>query len=179
MHRTMYFGGLFRSVSSFPLAQVDAAEGLTGSGGDRKREGVEPRSASLENDENVGDGGGGGANEAGLSLHPHQHPSSTVARDSLARVAGLGQHAAASLVQSRFRGYRARRKGGTEGSISGVHGRADGPIAGEAAINAWEGGWERHGRSGGGEGANSEKCSILDLEVRNSALAYQGQCRGG
>lgn len=162
-------------MSSSLIAQVDAAEALTGSSGGQKREGVEPRLASLEIDENVDCGGGDGGNETGLSVHPHQHPSSTVARDSRARVPGLGRDAAASLVQSRFRGYRARRNGGagggiTGGGIAGGRDRVDGPIAGETAINGEGGKRERQAGSGGGRGGSSEKCSILDLEVGSSSF---------
>lgn len=126
---------------------MDAAGALSGGGGKRSDppgQGVEPRLASFEThgDENECDGG-----ERGL----HHHPSSTIVRDSGARAgpatSRLGRDAAASLVQSRFRGYRTR-KGWVGGGVGG-HVGADGPNA--------------EGRGGGG--ISSGKGSLLDLEV--------------
>lgn len=107
-------------------------------------EGVEPRLASLEThgDENEGDG-----DETEL----HHHPSSTIVRDSGARAgpatSRLGRDAAASLLQSRFRGYRTR-KGWAGGGVGGRDG-VDGPNS--------------EGRGSGG--VSSGKGSLLELEV--------------
>lgn len=135
--------------SPLALQKVDAAGALPGDGdggrSDPSGDGIEPRLASLEihGDEDEGDGA-----ETGL----HHHPSSTVVRDSSARAgpttSRLGRDAAASLLQSRFRGYRTR-KGWVEGGVSGGRGGADDPNA----------------DGGGGGGVGSGKCSLLELEV--------------
>eukprot|EP00752_Nemacystus_decipiens_P007715 g6898.t1 len=123
-----------KDIERATAEKVDAAEAL--SGGSSKRcdppgDGIEPRLASVEAQ---GEGSDGDRGEGGLQ----HHPSSTVVKDSGARagpaIGRLGRDAAASLLQSRFRGYRTRK---------GIGGR--------------DGGFERGG-------AGSGKSSLLELE---------------
>lgn len=140
---------------------MDAAGAIIGGGGggDERSgpsgDGVEPRLASLEThgDEHGGDGG---------ETELHHHPSSTVVRDSGARAGPatrLGRDAAASLLQSRFREYRTRKKwvGGGFGGGDGVDGS--------------------NAEGGGGGGVSSGKCSLLELEV--GATLFDGRKNPG
>lgn len=135
--------------------------------------------ANLDVDHGDDDDDGGG-NRTGQML-PHQHRSSTVARDSGARVeppARLEPEAAASLVQSRFRGYRTR-KGFVGGGLA--RGGCEPTVGGKGAARGggkWQEGMEAEevdggaGGSGGG-GGGTGKCSLLDLEVRIVVVARQ------
>lgn len=106
--------------------------------GEGEEEGVEPRLAKLDD-----------ANNAHSGLH---HPSSVVARDTDVRgPSTLGRDSAATLLQSRFRGYHLRKGGG-------IGGRGSNKMV--ATIS----------RSGGGT-----SCSVLDLEVRDNKV---GRGRG-
>ncbi|CAM9773902.1 unnamed protein product [Scytosiphon promiscuus] len=116
-----------RNIERSTAEKLDEAGAICGvsAGGGAKDEGVEPSVAILDGDRSgvVEDAGNGT-----VTPLPHQHRSSTVARDSLARVGRatrLEPEAAASLVQSRFRGYRARKGfvGDTagEGAVQSSH----------------------------------------------------------
>lgn len=99
-------------------------------GGEGGEEGVEPRLANLDD-----------ASNADFGLH---HPSSVVARDTDARrPSAIGRDSAATLLQSRFRGYRFRKGGDIGGG-----GRKE-----TVTRSSPSGGETRH--------------SVLDLEVRD------------
>ncbi|CAB1116161.1 unnamed protein product [Ectocarpus sp. CCAP 1310/34] len=157
--RRQAFREKVQDIERATAEKIDAAEALSGGDGvGPKGEGIEPRIVNLDNDNRTLDGSGNGT---GLAP-PNQHPSSTVARNSQARIGpaggGLGRDAAASLVQSRFRGYRTRRglvggggaEGLTAGGKSGAGGQPDG-VSGEGGLVD---GVDRKGKS-----------SVLDLEV--------------
>lgn len=97
--------------------------------GEGEEEGVEPRLANLDDANNVDSG-----------LH---HPSSVIAHDTDARrPSTLGHDSAATLLQSRFRGYHLRKGGG-------IGGRGNKKMV--ATSSPSDGG---------------TRCSVLDLEVR-------------
>ncbi|CAM9771908.1 unnamed protein product, partial [Ectocarpus sp. 6 AP-2014] len=173
--RRQAFRAKVEGIERATAEKIDAAEALSGGGGvGPKGEGVEPRIANLDNDNDNRNRDGSG-NGTGLAP-PNQHPSSTVARDSQARIGsaggGVGRDAAASLVQSRFRGYRTRRGlvggGGAEGLTAGGKGGAGGQSDG---VSAGDG-----GLVDGVEG--KEKCSVLDLEdyVESIFGRLEGTC---
>lgn len=80
---------------------------------EERQGGIEPRFATQVNN----------GNEAGL-----HHPSSAVARDTYTRTrsaSALGRDGAATLLQSRFRGYHARKHGNPGGgALTGDDGMA-------------------------------------------------------
>ena len=120
--------------------------------------GVEPRLAKLEDD------GGGDTGP--------RHPSAAVARDSYARersASELGHDAAARLLQSRYRGYRLRKRGGVGGVESGTSSHEE-----EEEEEEEEDGRQLYTtRPAAGSSGMDAECSVLDLEVRYSSTALQ------
>ena len=104
----------------------------------REGAGVEPHVVQYKND----------GDESGALPH---HPSSVAFRDKNARVFWaankFGPEDAATLLQSRFRGYRSRKYGATGGGIPPSSAEKNGDL---------------HQRV-----VEDEHCSILDLEVRS------------
>lgn len=133
--------------------------------------GVEPRVAKLDNDiinDDRQNGLAGTADAANIGCVQHStlheqghHPSFAISRDSGARgPSSLGPDGAATLLQSRFRGYRSRRL--VANDCAGIRGGAgarkgDGDADHDLALA------QKGYAVGGAEGR--EERSVLDLEV--------------
>lgn len=156
--------------------KVNAAASLAGPstkpsstpGEDTTGGGIEPHVANLCDNSNKSNSNGtitdGGTSLGGALAHPIQstdqhHPTSAVSRDTGARgSSGLGRDNAATLLQSRVRGYNVRRHVACTSGVGGTAGTDGGVAMGTAGTAAYD-------MAGSGTG-----CPVLDLEVR----AYDG-----